>query len=289
MQCSGSLTYTNKVSQAVSFSGLKPVVFSIFGGGTVCYDKTSTFKLTRMPAPGSKITWTKSSNLAYVSGQGSQYYAVKAASSSTRGSGWVKVTVSDDCGEFPTITKTLWVGPPDQAHKSELYVQGFRGINPITLTTGAAYVFQLDPVKGATSYRWVLPRGFSFMEGFGTNSYVVKVWTSSVGGQYQIKCYPQNGCGSSGSGYQSLTINLPGGTGGGGGGDPICPKPPCQIPQPIRTASAAELPSDQPVEFKVFPNPAENYVNVELPYLVGSKDNTAEAIVRVYDQMRREV
>ena len=288
-QCSGSSMSSNTVSKNVKFEG-GTTGFSMYGFGTVCYSQSSTFSLTPAPAPGAKVIWTKSSNLAYVSGQGTGSFKVKAASSSTRGEGWVRVSVSDECGTFPIMTKTLWVGPPDQAHKYELFIQGFRGTNPVSLTTDAAYVFQLDPVKGASSYRWVLPRGFSFMEGFGTNSYVAKIWTSSVGGQYQIKCYPQNGCGSDGSGYQSITVYLPGGSGGGGGGgDPICPRPPCQIPQPIRVASASELPEDQPVEFKAYPNPADSYINVDLPYLKNAEDNAEESIVRIYDQKQHEI
>ena len=59
----------------------------ISGPTTVCSSSTP-FTLNNLPA-GCSVSWSRSSNLAYVSGQGTATYRVKAASPTTSGSGWV--------------------------------------------------------------------------------------------------------------------------------------------------------------------------------------------------------
>lgn len=76
----------------------------ILGSDLVC-TSNSTFTITNRPS-GTTVTWTKSSNLQYVSGQGTNSYIVKAASSSTYGSGWVQATIYGNV----TIREYVWVG-----------------------------------------------------------------------------------------------------------------------------------------------------------------------------------
>jgi hypothetical protein len=215
-------------------------VMVVSGPSTVC-TLNSTFTL-QSPPQGVNVQWTNSSNLTRVSASNSNV-VVKASSSTTRGTGWVRATVVGNCGStFKQFN--FWVGPPEQAFNSIAYVQGFFGENPITLSPEGLYFIQVENVPGATSYNWVLPTGFSFLSGYPTNSTLIKVWTAATGGTYQIRCYPQGPCGSSGTGYTSLTVNIPGG-GGGPGGDP-CPIPPCSTPIPAI----------------VFPNPVTSYFEV---------------------------
>ncbi len=92
---------------------VSPVCFTqlptITGGSTVC-TSVSTFTLNNPPS-GSTVSWTHSSNLTYVSGQGTDYYTVQAANSSVSGMGWVKAIVSSSCGS-DTIAKDVWLGDP---------------------------------------------------------------------------------------------------------------------------------------------------------------------------------
>jgi hypothetical protein len=64
----------------------------------VCNTNT-TFSLGNLP-PGSSVTWTKSDNLTYVSGQNSANYTVKATGPATSGEGWVQITMNGPCGSI---------------------------------------------------------------------------------------------------------------------------------------------------------------------------------------------
>ncbi|MCF6240582.1 MAG: M4 family metallopeptidase, partial [Bacteroidales bacterium] len=75
----------------------------ITGANLVC-TSNSTFTLHNRPS-GSTVLWTKSSNLTQVSGNTGTTYTVKASSSSSTGSGWVKASVNGTI-----FTKTFWVG-----------------------------------------------------------------------------------------------------------------------------------------------------------------------------------
>ncbi len=116
----------------------------ITGPSTVC-TTNSTFTLNNRPS-GTTVSWTHSSNLAYVSGQGTDNYTVKAANSSVKGAGWVKATVSSSYGS-QTITKKTWVGAPDfvLTGDTQIYVR----------MMGIAEIFYADGLlNGAVSTTW---------------------------------------------------------------------------------------------------------------------------------------
>ncbi|MEA3504685.1 MAG: trypsin-like peptidase domain-containing protein [Bacteroidota bacterium] len=77
----------------------------VSGTGTIC-SSNRTFTLHNLPS-GSTVTWTRSNNLTYVSGQGTNNYTVKASNSSTSGQGWVQANIN-----VATFRKTFWVGKP---------------------------------------------------------------------------------------------------------------------------------------------------------------------------------
>jgi hypothetical protein len=147
------------------------------------------------------------------------------------------------CAGSPLNSADIWVGPPNQAHQYKLFVQGYRGKNPVTLLGEGLYNFQLDKVDGATSYRWDLPFGFSFQPGQSTSSYLAKVWTPEKSGRYYIRCTPIGLCGEAGN--QSLTVIVPG---LGGVGTP-CPNPPC---------------TTGPLPARVYPNPVNDNISIEV-------------------------
>ncbi len=79
----------------------------ISGPSIVCASNSSTFTLNNVP-PNSTIFWTKSSNIMQLSGNTGTNYTVKASSSSSSSSGWVKASV-----DGTIFTKTIWVGKPN--------------------------------------------------------------------------------------------------------------------------------------------------------------------------------
>ena len=114
--CNSTVSVRAYNSQCQIYSGYDSETMTInygpvTGPDLVCFSN-SIFTLTNYPS-GSTVNWTKSSNLQYVSGQGSGNYTVKAYSSTTSGAGYVKATVTNS-GCDPIITQiSFWVGNPD--------------------------------------------------------------------------------------------------------------------------------------------------------------------------------
>ncbi len=82
---------------------------SITGSDYVCTSNI-TYHLLNRP-PGTTVSWTRSSNLQYVSGQGTDSYRVRAYSNNTRESGWVRASIFGSC-DIPILQKNVWVGRP---------------------------------------------------------------------------------------------------------------------------------------------------------------------------------
>ncbi|QSE98253.1 T9SS type A sorting domain-containing protein [Fulvivirga lutea] len=247
---------------------------SISGSSTACSTGT-TYGLNNLPS-GASVSWTHSSNLLYVSGQGTTNYRVRASSTTIRGNGWVQASINTACGNI-TKRYNIWVGPPKQAHYSDVYVWGYRDTDPINLQPESLNFIQVENVPGATSYNWVLPAGFSFLSGFDRNGPVLKVWTSATPGTYQIRCYPQGICGNSGTGYTGLTVIIPGSGGGGiggGGGDDCPPHAPC-LPDPGPAPAIV-----------IAPNPATSYFEIT-PQL--TQEELAEGYNVILYSNRREM
>ena len=91
-------------------AALLSVLPTISGSTTVCSSSNTTYTLNNLPS-GSTVTWTKSSNLSYVS-QGTNTYTVKASSSSISGSGWVEAEIITGNCDPITFRKDFWVGTP---------------------------------------------------------------------------------------------------------------------------------------------------------------------------------
>ena len=75
----------------------------ISGSSNVCSSNNQTYTLHNRPT-GVSVTWSRSSNLNYVSGQGTDNYTVVGDGSN--GSGWVKATINGI-----EYIKSFWVGP----------------------------------------------------------------------------------------------------------------------------------------------------------------------------------
>ncbi|MBN2639583.1 MAG: C10 family peptidase [Bacteroidales bacterium] len=170
--------------------------YPIDGPSDVC-NSNSTFTLNGRPS-GTTVNWLHSNNLVYVSGQGTDYYTVKAANSSSNGLGWVKAIVCSPCSD--TLKKDIWVGKPAVPGIMSPYVQ----VEPNTLVTVDA------AAPGADSFNWTISYGGTIMSGQGTNS--ISVLTSTYCFDYlSISVTASNTCGS-----ESATKLIPYNCNGGG-------------------------------------------------------------------------
>lgn len=140
---------------------------SISGPDIVCSIPVA-FTLNNLPT-GCSVSWSRSSNLAYVSGQGTATYRVKAASPTTSGSGWVRATVSGPCGDVVLPQHDLWIGAPSSLTR----INGFPN-NGMLFGSSSYYNFSVSPpnIPGVTQYDWIVFGG-TILSGQGTNSILV--------------------------------------------------------------------------------------------------------------------
>jgi hypothetical protein len=129
----------------------------ITGPTMVCSSPNSTFVLNGRPG-GSTVTWTKSNNLTYVSGQGTNNYVVHASSS---GSGWVAATVYNGGDSYSVPQYAFWVGGPiitDQRVDGNAYQYGM-GVSP---GVGHWLTFVPYPDNGSITDSWTVPSGIQY-------------------------------------------------------------------------------------------------------------------------------
>jgi len=211
-------TYAVKITKGTDNSTYQVVVdqvvsLAIAGPAAVCTSNT-TFTLQNRPSAYA-VTWSKSSNLVYVSGQGTNNYVVKAASSTSGGSGWVKATIATDFGNFVS-QKDVQSGP---FSSSQLIVTGTSDVCP-----GNNYVYTAAVPGGHQSgytYQWTKPSNWSLnYQSANSISYYVPA-NSPDYGAVQASIY--NGCGSY-SGYSGITV-FPGYSCGGSFSLSVFPNP----------------------------------------------------------------
>lgn len=218
----------------------------ISGPTTVC-SSNATFTLSNLPN-GCTVTWTKSSNLVYVSGQDTSY-TVKALSPTTSGFGWVQATVAGPCGNVPPIRYNVSVGPPVRPHIRCGSTTQTTGSASYTLTLGSPttslQLFFVDPPGTAYATSWEVvktgsPQNFNVVQ----NGNYVLVNPLGVGtGVFTVRAL--NACGESSVTRVYLTINK------SGGGEPIIDPPEFPIrlsPNPARGEVVVGLSSELQAE-----------------------------------------
>lgn len=220
-----NVLYTTTSSRSVTISGLCPatayvlrvVAYNTYGDGdnssnknvttlaysitsasrTVCTSTNSTFTFVNRPA-GYGITWTPSSNLVYVSGQGTNNYVVKASSSG--GPGTVTATLSTGCN--PTVVYAVWAGPP------ALTVTG-----PTTGCTNNTYYFASNPVglyMSESNYSWdLVPLNGNYLSPYNMNkSCAITFYNPYSASGYDVKVRAQNSCGVGNYAVTSIYIRV---------------------------------------------------------------------------------
>jgi subtilisin family serine protease len=164
----------NSAGNAGTVSGVTPVCTSF-----------KTFKMTNFPA-GADITWSKSNNLSYVGGQGTNAYQVKSTSSSNNSEGWIKANINTGCGNV-VYEKTVWVGKPD------IVISGDDFLQPMSL--GMAFIeYTSSPqIQGSPSIQWSYTGPLDYITGTITHA---RYRASRNGGVGNIYVLATNQCGS---------------------------------------------------------------------------------------------
>lgn len=188
----GESASTSRTTLSPTLSGTTPL----------CASTNYTFSINDCP-PNNGITWTKSSNINYVSGQGTQSFVVNTSSS---GSGWIKATFTPSSGSCSQIILqyNVWLGPPS------VTISG-----PTEGYIGNSYTFYEYPVGNSTasSFDWSLTPPYD-----GNNIYNYGYWANAAfygyPGYFQIGCTPTNSCGTGSMAttyidiYESLGLSI---------------------------------------------------------------------------------
>jgi len=164
-------------------------VIDITGSTSVC-SSNSTFTIHNRP-PNTTISWTRSSNLAYVSGQGTDNYTVRAI---RNGNGWVQASVNG-----VTFRKNVWVGNPQTPVI-------FFPFNKVGLNS---YIETSAISAGATYYTWTIGGG-TLLWGQGTNNIALQT-SSRCLYDLTVRVTSNNSCGNSAQVTKTIPYDCSGG------------------------------------------------------------------------------
>jgi len=213
--CGENTSHTSSSSIAKNPNLLQWVLNKVTGQGTTaCYcgssvaisgpnivcSANSTFTASNIP-PNVSLTWNKSSNLNYISGQGTSSYTVNSNGASA---GFVSVSPSSQCGTAPSVTQSVMVGSPSPT---------FININA---SSCPEYYFDASAVPNATSYFWQWSKDPSGIIRTKTtpSSSSGKITLFDGSGNYRIGVKATSACGTSDFTVQTFVMSC-GGTLGG--------------------------------------------------------------------------
>lgn len=191
----GRLNAFSAVSQALS------TICLTSGPPIVCSSPNSTYTLSNRPS-GTSVSWNKSTNLQYVSGQGTDNYSVRA--SSVSGYGWVQPTIIFGTDSVRLPQYYVWVGTP---------VVSVTG--PYEGCTNTQYTFQAHTVNPSQtypfSYSWEIYPNDGYISTYTGGNYAAYAYITfyneySVSG-YQVKARAQNSCGTGIYGQTNIWIH----------------------------------------------------------------------------------
>jgi hypothetical protein len=239
--------------------------YSIFGSATLC--SNSTYTINNLESGETITGWSVSDpSIASISSSGNR------ASLTANGSGNVTLTatIQNACGQTADITRNVFIGFPAADGNTEIWA-GTPGVNPVSTLPGATYKFEVEDVPGANSYTWVLPSGFSVLNGGSTTTTGTSIFvtTSTSTGSFTMYCRANNPCGLSWT--DNLIITNGPIVGGGGGGDD-CPPPGSSLPCGIFG----------PHPLSIYPNPASDFISIESSYDTNKYDKASSFTAKNY-------
>jgi hypothetical protein len=187
---------------------------SMNGPKLVCNNAQGTYTFSNVPT-GVSITWSKSSNLTIMSGQGTNSLTVKGMTFGNYGSqGWVKATLSSSCGTLPLEEYDVWVGPPGGP------ITNPSGVPAIVASLSSYVTINVTDVPGtfgSYNLNWWTNDPTSLGLAPGGNVCVVECLKT---GYNYVYVTGTNSCGE--GIYRQIPIDV---TSGGGGGGICCPHP----------------------------------------------------------------
>ena len=173
------------------------------GSTLLCSSDQGIYTLSNVPA-GAGVSWDKSLNLSIVSGQDSNPVTVQATSPFISGLGWVRASITGDCGVVELDQYDVWVGKPftTTVNPDPEFCLGDRDSN---------YILPESP--GADTY--TLQSNSSYLDVYPTNPSAGQQinFIASQAGNYTVTLSTTNTCGTS-SGTIFVTVESCGGGGG---------------------------------------------------------------------------
>ncbi len=153
---------------------------AIIGDLNACIGNTVAYNVA--PVAGARsYNWEVPQGWTIVNGQGTTTITVKVGS----GGGAIKVTAENDCGFGSTVTQALTTSSTIPSKPGAI-------TGAAQLCSGSTQVYSIDPVNGASSYRWSFPAGWEILAGQGTVAVTVR--SGKTAGQATVAAV--NGCGS---------------------------------------------------------------------------------------------
>lgn len=198
---------------------------TISGSDLVCYSG-STFALNNSPS-GSVISWTTSTNLVITSGQNTNTPSIRAARFFTSGAGWIQANFTSNGYTTEGPRKDFWVGKPGSPTTNPT------GYPTIDIPLEANLYVGLTKTPGATfstSPTW-WSTGSLEVDNATPSGCTFHAYDTGIGNFYVTT---HNACGTSGTAGGTVDVY----SGGGG-----------------------EL---GPVALSIMPNPATDYIDVEI-------------------------
>ncbi len=165
----------------ILFNCADPQALIISGPSIVCASNSS-FALSGVPT-GAAISWSASSNLQYVSGQGTSNFTVR---SNGAGEGFVLALV---CGNIQVPQKNFHVGGYSS---SDYPVTG-----PGNACNNETVYYNTADLQGATYYDWFWPSDWTYSGGQGTRYLTLITGSNSTGGAVGVRV--ANACDAGGS------------------------------------------------------------------------------------------
>lgn len=138
----------NQIEKDVNYNQINVY---LSGPNKVC--STSTFSLSNVPS-GASIQWTYSSNLVYVSGQGTSKLVVKNSSSFTNEDGWVRATITVGGIQHVLPTKSVYVGIGVAPSIMGPYDGDWVAME--ICPCKPSYFMVVDKAQGVSQYEWTL-------------------------------------------------------------------------------------------------------------------------------------
>ena len=199
---------------------------TISGSSTTCSSSNSTYTLNNL-LPDITVTWSKSSNLSYVSHYTNSYTVT--TSSTLKEWAWVQAEISIPNWGPIIILKNIWIGSPS--------VQ-IVGLSELAMYSSSTYTASRNYGCHVDSYLWNImmsPIAFSY---FSNDNKSYEIETLGTAGIFRLRLTATNNCGS-----QISTKFIEVLSSGGGGGVPR------SVEVPLLT---------------VFPNPANTNIEINI-------------------------